>query len=63
MSTATVRDALTRLPDDQRECLVLRFFAGLSISETAAAMDRTDGAIKQLQFRATNRLRQVVKDR
>ncbi|WUJ70418.1 sigma-70 family RNA polymerase sigma factor [Kribbella soli] len=63
VSTATVRDALTRLPDDQRECLVLRFFAGLSISETAAAMDRTDGAIKQLQFRATNRLRQVVKDR
>ncbi|WP_371402864.1 sigma-70 family RNA polymerase sigma factor [Kribbella sp. NBC_00662] len=63
VSTATVRDALTRLPDDQRECLVLRFFAGLSISETAAAMDRTDGAVKQLQFRATNRLRQVVKDR
>jgi RNA polymerase sigma-70 factor (ECF subfamily) len=63
MSTASVRDALTRLPDDQRECLVLRFFAGLSISETAAAMERTDGAIKQLQFRATNRLRQVIKDR
>lgn len=63
MSTASVRDALTRLPDDQRECLVLRFFAGLSINETAAAMDRTDGAIKQLQFRATNRLRRLIKDR
>lgn len=62
MSTASVRDALTRLPDDQRECLVLRFFAGLSINETAAAMDRTDGAIKQLQFRATNRLRRLIKD-
>jgi RNA polymerase sigma-70 factor (ECF subfamily) len=62
MSTATVRDALTRLPDDQRECLVLRFFTGLSINETAAAMDRTDGAIKQLQFRATNRLRRLIKD-
>ncbi|TDW21874.1 RNA polymerase sigma-70 factor (ECF subfamily) [Kribbella kalugense] len=62
MSTASVRDALTHLPDDQRECLVLRFFTGLSINETAAAMDRTDGAIKQLQFRATNRLRRLIKD-
>jgi RNA polymerase sigma-70 factor (ECF subfamily) len=62
MSTASIRDALTQLPDDQRECLVLRFFTGLSINETAAAMDRTDGAIKQLQFRATNRLRRLIKD-
>ncbi|HET6742036.1 MAG TPA: sigma factor-like helix-turn-helix DNA-binding protein [Kribbella sp.] len=40
----------------------MRFFAGLSIGETAAAMERTDGAIKQLQFRATNRLRRILKD-
>ncbi|GAA1123766.1 hypothetical protein GCM10009630_22110 [Kribbella jejuensis] len=59
---ASLRGAVDRLPDDQRECLMLRFFAGLSISETAAAMDRTDGAIKQLQFRATNRLRRLLKD-
>jgi RNA polymerase sigma-70 factor, ECF subfamily len=59
---ASLRGAMTRLPDDQRECLLLRFFAGLSINETAAAMDRTDGAIKQLQFRATNRLRRILND-
>lgn len=60
VSEASLRSALSRLPDDQRECLLLRFFAGLSISETAAAMDRTDGAVKQLQFRATNRLRRII---
>jgi RNA polymerase sigma-70 factor (ECF subfamily) len=60
VSEASLRGALSLLPDDQRECLLLRFFAGLSISETAAAMDRTDGAVKQLQFRATNRLRRVL---
>lgn len=59
---AALRAALGRLPDDQRECLLLRFFTGLSINETATAMDRTDGAIKQLQFRATNRLRRILKD-
>ena len=62
VSEAALRGALTRLPDDQRECLLLRFFAGLSISETAAAMDRSDGAVKQLQFRATNRLRRVLQE-
>ena len=60
VSEASLRGALSQLPDDQRECLLLRFFAGLSISETAAAMDRTDGAVKQLQFRATNRLRRII---
>ncbi|WP_327635480.1 sigma-70 family RNA polymerase sigma factor [Kribbella sp. NBC_00482] len=60
VSEAALRGALSLLPDDQRECLLLRFFAGLSISETAAAMDRTDGAVKQLQFRATNRLRRII---
>jgi len=60
VSEAALRGALSLLPDDQRECLLLRFFAGFSISETAAAMDRTDGAVKQLQFRATNRLRRII---
>ncbi|TCC24454.1 sigma-70 family RNA polymerase sigma factor [Kribbella sindirgiensis] len=60
VSEASLRGALAQLPDDQRECLLLRFFTGLSISETAAAMDRTDGAVKQLQFRATNRLRRIL---
>ncbi|GAA1585571.1 sigma-70 family RNA polymerase sigma factor [Kribbella hippodromi] len=60
VGTAALRAAVARLPDDQRECLALRFFAGLSINETAAAMARTDGAIKQLQFRAMNRLRRIV---
>jgi RNA polymerase sigma-70 factor (ECF subfamily) len=60
VSEASLRGALSLLPDDQRECLLLRFFAGFSISETAAAMERTDGAVKQLQFRATNRLRRIL---
>ncbi|WP_350275502.1 sigma-70 family RNA polymerase sigma factor [Kribbella sp. HUAS MG21] len=62
VSEASLRTALDRLPEDQRECLLLRFFTGLSINETAIAMDRTDGAVKQLQFRATNRLRRILKD-
>lgn len=49
--------AVERLPRDQRDVVMLRFFLGRSISETAAQLGRSDGAIKQLQFRALVSLR------
>ena len=50
--------ALCRLPDEQRDCLVMRFLQGLSIAETAEALERSDGAVKQLQLRAVRALAQ-----
>ncbi|MGH3630878.1 MAG: sigma-70 family RNA polymerase sigma factor, partial [Sciscionella sp.] len=38
-----------QLGADQRECIVLRFLQGLSVAETASAMNRNEGAIKALQ--------------
>jgi len=58
------RDALLacvgQLGDDQRECIVLRFLQGLSVAETAAVMDRNEGAVKALQHRAVRRLAQLL---
>lgn len=48
------------LGDDQRECIVLRFLQGLSVSETAEVMGRNQGAIKALQHRAVRRLAQLL---
>ncbi|MBA3780312.1 MAG: sigma-70 family RNA polymerase sigma factor [Nocardioides sp.] len=48
--------ALKDLPDEQRDCLVMRFLQGLSIAETAAILKRSDGAIKQLQLRGVRNL-------
>ncbi len=45
------------LPDDQRRVVRLRFAEEKSISEIAVALGRTEGAIKQLQFRALQSLR------
>lgn len=45
-----------QLSADQRECVSLRFFQGLSVAETATAMGRRDGAVKTLQHRAVRRL-------
>jgi RNA polymerase sigma-70 factor, ECF subfamily len=64
---ATLRDdldrvaqALIELTDDQREVIELRFFAGLSVHETADAMGRQDGTVRGLQFRALAALRRSL---
>jgi RNA polymerase sigma-70 factor (ECF subfamily) len=51
---------VAKLGEDQRECIVLRFMQGLSVAETAAIMNRNEGAIKALQHRAVRRLAQLL---
>ena len=48
------------LPDDQRRVVAMRFAEEKSISEIAAELHRSEGAIKQLQFRALQNLRQRI---
>jgi RNA polymerase sigma-70 factor (ECF subfamily) len=45
------------LPEDQRRVVYLRFVEQKTIREIAAEMGRTEGAVKQLQFRALTTLR------
>ena len=45
------------LPDDQRRVVRMRFAEEKSIGEIAAHLNRTEGAVKQLQFRAFQTLR------
>jgi RNA polymerase sigma-70 factor (ECF subfamily) len=49
--------AIERLPRGQRDVVMLRFFLDRSLRETAEALGRSEGAIKQLQFRALAGLR------
>lgn len=46
-----------RLPRDQRLVITLRFAEGKRSREIADAMGRSEGAVKQLQFRALQNLR------
>jgi RNA polymerase sigma-70 factor (ECF subfamily) len=52
--------AVRQLGDEQRECVMLRFIQGYSVSETAAVMGKNDGAIKALQHRAVRKLAELV---
>ena len=45
------------LPADQRRVILLRFAEERSIREIAQELQRSDGAVKQLQFRALETLR------
>lgn len=46
-----------QLPEDQRRVIRMRFAEEKSINEIAAELGRSEGAVKQLQFRAFQNLR------
>ena len=52
-----VRVALAALTPEQRDVVLLRFVADLSLDEVAAITGRNTGAVKQLQRRGIQRLR------
>ena len=52
--------ALTELPTEQRECIIMRFLQGMSIAETALALERSEGAVKQLQLRGVRNLAKLM---
>ncbi|MGB9378249.1 MAG: sigma-70 family RNA polymerase sigma factor [Mycobacteriales bacterium] len=62
MSSATLIDAVKELNAEQQECIVLRFLQGFSVSETAQAMGKNEGAVKALQYRAVRTLGRLLPD-
>jgi RNA polymerase sigma-70 factor, ECF subfamily len=54
--------SVAQLPDEQRRVIELRFAEEKSIREIAQRLKKTEGAIKQLQFRALQRLRAQMSD-
>ena len=50
-----------RLPDDQRHVIRRRFLDQRSIRDIAQELGRSEGAVKQLQFRALENLRNQVR--
>jgi RNA polymerase sigma-70 factor (ECF subfamily) len=55
-----LRAALFELTEEQAQVISLRFLEERSIAEVAALMEKTEGAIKALQYRAVLALRRVM---
>ena len=53
-------EALTELPAEQKDCLIMRFLQGMSIAETAEVLGRSEGAVKQLQLRGVRNLAKLM---
>jgi len=52
--------AVRELTEDQQTVIALRFGSGLAIKEVARTMGKTEGAVKQLQARATASLARIL---
>lgn len=59
-SAVRLADAIARLQEDYQTVLLLRIFEELSAEEVAQRMGRTAGAVRMLQMRALQALREVM---
>lgn len=57
-----VREAILTLKPEHQDVLIMRFMEDLSVKEVAEAMNRTEGAVKVLQYRAMEKLRTTLND-
>jgi RNA polymerase sigma-70 factor, ECF subfamily len=60
--SSALRDALLRLPPEQREVLVLRHLVGLSPLEIAERLGKTEGSIHGLHHRGRAALQMALRD-
>jgi RNA polymerase sigma-70 factor (ECF subfamily) len=58
---AAIEDAVTSLPQRQREAFMLRYWEELDVSETAKVMGCSEGSVKTHCSRATHALAKVLR--
>jgi len=58
---AELRRALSRLPDDMREIVELRFIEGRSAREVGTRLGISEGNVRVIQYRALKKLRNYLK--
>ena len=57
-NVVAIRVAVAALPGRERDAIVLRFYVGCSVSDTARALRCPEGTVKTLTHRAIVRLRE-----
>ncbi|MGG5752919.1 RNA polymerase sigma factor [Zafaria sp. Z1313] len=62
LDSGPLGDVVDALPEAQRDCVLLRIVAGLSIEETAEVLGRTPGAVKQLQRRGLLAMKKTLEE-
>lgn len=57
-----VRKLIDDLPEEQKRVLILKFIVGMSNKEVGSSIDKSEGAVKALQFRGLSRLRAMLQE-
>ena len=60
MEMEKVRLAIAKLKPEYQDVIIMRFVEDVPIKETAAALDKSEGAIKLLQHRAIKELKKIL---
>lgn len=60
LEVEALRSALMRLPDEQRDVLILRFIEGYSHQDAAAVLGKSNVAVRQIQSRALRSLQKLL---
>jgi RNA polymerase sigma-70 factor (ECF subfamily) len=60
MQLERVTEAMKELSEEQREVLRLRFFGGLTSKEVGNLLDKSDGAVREMQRAALEKLRRLM---
>jgi RNA polymerase sigma-70 factor (ECF subfamily) len=55
-----VRTAIAKLKPEYQDVVILRFIEDLPLKEVAAAVDKTEGAVKLMQHRAIKELKKIL---
>ncbi|MEP7190463.1 MAG: sigma-70 family RNA polymerase sigma factor, partial [Roseiflexaceae bacterium] len=63
MEADELRAAMGELTEEQQQVVMLRFVADQSTAEVAQALEKTENAVKQLQFRALRSLGRLLERR
>ncbi len=61
LNSQVLVSALHKLGEEQRDVVVLRFVSGLSITQVAQALHKTEDSVKALQRRGLSALRELLK--
>lgn len=56
-------EAVSRLPENQRKAVTLRYFAGLSVEDTADSMNIATGTVKATCFQAIGNLKKFFSEK
>lgn len=60
LDAAELRDAISQLTDDQRQVIALKFIEGYENAEIAQMLNKKEGAIRALQYRALRSLLSIL---